>query len=128
VELAVARPEQVADLLDRLVQVAAGLPLADPLVARDLVEALALEVEGEQRTVAAPDRRVVGGRVGRSEPPHRVEQDVLERRAALADRPGRHKQLGQRVDLEQRRLVQLAEGVARLRQQARTFHRAPHPP
>jgi hypothetical protein len=45
--LAVARPEEVAQLPDCLVVITPGLTLADTLLSRDLVKALPFEIELE---------------------------------------------------------------------------------
>ncbi len=84
--LAVTRPEEVAKILDCLVVIAPCLPLADPLLPGNLFEALAFEVELEQRSIAAPWGSLVRRGVGWTKLLHHLEEKLLQGRPTAGNR------------------------------------------
>jgi hypothetical protein len=121
-ELAVASPEELAHLDDGLVHVAPRLTLAHSLFARDIVESFPIKVKAQQRAVAAPSRRILGSRVRRANLLHGAEQHVLQGNTLGGQRRVGDEGSGERVNLEQRRLVQLRERVLCLCQEILPFH------
>jgi hypothetical protein len=104
------------------VQIPARLALAHSLRPGHVAEFLAFEVELEQRPIASPGGRIESDGVGRTKLLHRVEQGLFERRTSIGRGHVRHEQRGQRMDLEQRWVVQLSQGVLRVREQGRPVH------
>lgn len=120
--LTVARPEEVAKGLNCLVMIASRLALADPLFAGNLLEALAFQIELEQRPIAAPGRGLIRRGVGWAKLLHDVEQYLLEGRPTAGDGHVRQEQPGQRVDLEQRLLIELSKRITSVCEKGRLIH------